>query len=536
MSEVGDACQIILVTGKGAYYLGKITTQAAMMVMKVMNTVYLSKWNGVTTLNRFRAIKGDEFMFINISTENRIDLQGIYKEMQDHGILLAQLPDLCGGDGRTQVVISPSDAAKFKAFLLDHSAGKYKDIKVGQISAEDYARTGYDSQNKETPEMSDLTESAKTSLKEQEQLEMRKASGLLNRLGFRRNNERFDPVDMPLKEDSKNLRFQPVNPAVIYQLEKHDQEVREENSIRWVTDQPIKRHEKWRMYEMPDGVHAVVIPNQDCYEFPSEKGGILYRAALYNDQMYNIINLATGDMKMVKGEQVELELDKTDFRTENRELKNLCKNLGISSLPSIKSRDELPYTTLAFTPKNAFDSDLIDGPYIMRIPDAYSPNGYKKIDFYKSDCEMLEDGITMEIRIPKERSQSGGTEFIKVDRDFDSQSISFGTPGENGFRIKLPVASESDQDFTVQFKRPYYDRISNGQRLEIHIDPSKPFTANFGNAVSDRRQEKIYGSDILKRFNHAIIKTQDEELNSDEQKSISRKGKESPEITKHASR
>ncbi|MCD7834529.1 MAG: hypothetical protein LUH00_11180 [Lachnospiraceae bacterium] len=56
MSEVQDACQIVLVTGKSAYWVGKITSEAAMMILKLMNTVYLAKWKGATTLNRFRNI------------------------------------------------------------------------------------------------------------------------------------------------------------------------------------------------------------------------------------------------------------------------------------------------------------------------------------------------------------------------------------------------------------------------------------------------------------------------------------------------
>ena len=41
-------------------------------------------------------------------TKNAI-LHAIEKEMKQHGILYARLPDLCGGDNRTQYVISPSD-------------------------------------------------------------------------------------------------------------------------------------------------------------------------------------------------------------------------------------------------------------------------------------------------------------------------------------------------------------------------------------------------------------------------------------------
>ena len=118
MSEVSDATQLLIVTGKGAYLLGNITVKSAVMVLKVLNTIYLAKWKGKVSLNRFRRICGGDFLFINMGTENAQILRGIEKEMEAHGILFSRLPDLCGGDGRTQYVIPPADMAKMKAFLF----------------------------------------------------------------------------------------------------------------------------------------------------------------------------------------------------------------------------------------------------------------------------------------------------------------------------------------------------------------------------------------------------------------------------------
>lgn len=60
MSEVSDATQLLIVTGKGAYLLGNITVKSAVMVLKVLNTIYLAKWKGKVSLNRFRRICGGD--------------------------------------------------------------------------------------------------------------------------------------------------------------------------------------------------------------------------------------------------------------------------------------------------------------------------------------------------------------------------------------------------------------------------------------------------------------------------------------------
>ena len=51
MSEVSDATQLLIITGKGAYLLGNITVKSAAMVLKVLNTIYLAKWKGKVSLN-----------------------------------------------------------------------------------------------------------------------------------------------------------------------------------------------------------------------------------------------------------------------------------------------------------------------------------------------------------------------------------------------------------------------------------------------------------------------------------------------------
>ena len=156
MSEVYEATQIVLAVGQVSYLIGRLSVGTAVQIAKVLNTVYLSKWRGKTTLNRFRNIKGDDFAFVNVHTEDRTVASAIEKEMEVHGILLARLPDLCGGDQNTQYVISPSDMGKFKAFLIDHNFGPHGKVRVGLISAADYAATAQRSDGRDTPEFQNL--------------------------------------------------------------------------------------------------------------------------------------------------------------------------------------------------------------------------------------------------------------------------------------------------------------------------------------------------------------------------------------------
>lgn len=121
---------------------GTLSLKAAILTAKTLDTIYLAKWKGSVSYARLRKIKGDEVQFLNVSTEEKKILHAIEKEMKQHGILYARLPDLCGGDNRTQYVISPSDMVKCRAFLLDHFSGKYGKIKAGSIRPADYIQTG----------------------------------------------------------------------------------------------------------------------------------------------------------------------------------------------------------------------------------------------------------------------------------------------------------------------------------------------------------------------------------------------------------
>ncbi len=339
MSEVQDACQVIMVAGQGIYMIGGIAVEAAYEIMKLMNTIYLSKWEGVTNLNRFRAIKGDDYLFINVSTEDPAVLQQIEKEMEAHGILTARLPDLCGGDGRTQYAVSPSDASKYKAFLIDHANGKYRDIKVGEISPEDYAETRKNSKGEDTPEYRELNRSAKEKLEKQKQLGTKRPAGLLplqknsahtwTFAGTRRAGRGFSSETAAETEEERTV-FQPLTPSVKQQLARHDSQVNQDVFTLHIYEKPFKTHSRWKMFEMPDGIHAVIVPNDSVWE--PAKGGIPCQAALQKGEYYDVIELETGKSTLLSADQVAEEMKGYGIRRENEQLKNLVNNRNLPAV------------------------------------------------------------------------------------------------------------------------------------------------------------------------------------------------------------
>lgn len=274
MSEVNDAVQILIVAGKLICLFTDVSVRIAVLTAKTLNTIYLSKWNGSVSFARLRRIKGDNIQFVNVSTEDMVVLKQIEQEMQAHGILFARMPDLCGGDGRTQYVISSDDMVKFKAFLLDHSAGRYRGIKVGLISAADYARSGLTRNETPTQEMKLLTGRA-----EQER-----------------------PARLPSPgEEPRQL------PETVRSLKRRELG----NNAIYISQPPLKAHGKWEMYQLPDGMRAVIIPKSDIWR---ENGRDTARAAVRPDGQYITVHLGSGECRSVSGREIGRE-----FRSARRE-------------------------------------------------------------------------------------------------------------------------------------------------------------------------------------------------------------------------
>lgn len=283
MSEVGEAVQVLMITEQTAVLLGNMAIKTAMLIAKVMNTIYLSKWQGATTLNRFRNIKGDNFAFVNAATEDNAVLQQIEKELTDHGILFARLPDLCGGDGRTQYVISPSDMEKFKAFLLDHNNGAQRGIKVGLIGPEDYVQTAVQEDGALTPEYSGLEHTA-----EAQRLTL---SG---------------PAQFALPENPQHYQdYFPVDAQDTVRLYDY---TRRNQRVEWIKMEPAAEGERWNAYRMDSG-DLLVIPKEDIFEG---------KIGLKPDGVYCTIT-PRGEFGRISGEDLAQQLRPESERRQARQ-------------------------------------------------------------------------------------------------------------------------------------------------------------------------------------------------------------------------
>ena len=406
MSEVYEATQIILIAGKFGYMVGRMSLVTALQVAKVLNTVYLSKWKGKTSLNRFRHIKGEEFTFINVNSENRKILSIIEKEMEAHGILLARLPDLCGGDQNTQYIISPSDAAKFKAFLIDHNYGQYGKIHVGVISAADYASTSQKVDGETTPDFKDLQRTIPSGME-------------VKQSGLPEKKEEFT-----LKDAGTKLQ----------------DAIRQGKPISWIEGYPIKQHEKWCMYKTPDGENVILIPKEDMEEIRKNKDGTIYnsRAAIFPEQNYIMLSLKDGTPSVIDGEKAALEMGKENISEKNRRLKAFQQEIKKDLEQDLATVSEKRFIKISSNRKLFYNMDGEDN-YIVRIP--YQKNMY--ISFPKKNSFLTPSEDTL-------------VSYVKRD-------LKYKVTDANGQLLKWINGAELMQYYKTESAHRKNDREENGQ-------------------------------------------------------------------------
>ena len=274
MSEVADATQIVVVAGKAIYLLGKISLKAAIQFAKLIHTIRLSKWKGKARLGRLRAIKGDDMMYVNVGSEDKKELKKIQKEMKQHGILFAKMPDLCGGDGRTQYAIAVSDAPKVRALLIDHAMGPFKDIYLGMLSEKDYLSTAFNRNGEPTPETQDLSRSVPDPFTGKRE----KSSGTPEQQ-VADLKEAFGDVRVRIRDlDCQGLQQQ----------------------YQWISGPPVEVRENFAEYRI-DQNQTVFIPVKDAVlpgKGQSEKS---LGAALFRDRAYTVTNLQTATFRTLAG-------------------------------------------------------------------------------------------------------------------------------------------------------------------------------------------------------------------------------------------
>lgn len=284
MSEVGDATQIVVVAGKGIYLLGKISLKAALQFTKLINTIYLSKWKGKAHLGRLRAIKGDDMMYVNVGSEDKKELKKIQKEMKQHGILFAKMPDLCGGDGRTQYAIAVSDAPKVRALLIDHAMGPNKDIYLGMLSEKDYLSTAFNRNGEPTPETQDLSRSVPDPFTGKREKSSEKTAWYSRGMGTPEQQvadlkKAFGDVRVRLRDlDCQGLQQQ----------------------YQWISGPPVEVRENFAEYRI-DQNQTVFIPVEDAVLPGKGQNEKSLGAALFRDRAYTVTNLQTATFRTLAG-------------------------------------------------------------------------------------------------------------------------------------------------------------------------------------------------------------------------------------------
>ena len=361
MSEVSDATQIVLLTARGGYLLGRISIAMAIRTLKLLNTLYHAKWKGKTSFNRLRQTKGEDMLFVNVSTEKESLLKLIEEELTAHQIMFARLPDLCGGDGRTQYAVSQTDAERFKAFLLDHGTGPNRTVLVGPVRPEDYLATGEDTMKNPTPEMRNLERDAGETERESRGSESRGAETrgqekhrTLKQEQTVRDVDIQKPADsaktITREETSFTKDIPEENPAIrivsqgrekivpaqefakeaekTYPLSIHEKELVYGKQKETIRLEPIDEEEHFNLYMLPGGVRAVVIPKEDVRpvyinEKTGEKMPPLFN--VFAMQRYVIIDPKEGVRDMVRGDDLLSLLKEVPVSIRHAELTQLVK-------------------------------------------------------------------------------------------------------------------------------------------------------------------------------------------------------------------
>ena len=178
---IQSAIQLIELGGRFTLLLGGLAKNYVFPVLKggvkglgklmqVGGALIYGAFKEKNTLKDLIAEKGNDLVFFEVTSEEKEVLKDLEGQMKAYGITFARMPDLCGGDGKTQYAFSPKDAVRFKMFLRNMAEKKkdHPDLpEVTIISAEDYANTGYDSNDHPTPELDEIMRSAEEEIRKE---------------------------------------------------------------------------------------------------------------------------------------------------------------------------------------------------------------------------------------------------------------------------------------------------------------------------------------------------------------------------------
>lgn len=151
--EIGDLKQIIDLYGRGVSYLGKgillsgrgikkgaDLARLAIMQLRMMLHYASTGTRDTMTVKSLEKLTGGQYDILNIPFEDEKNLKDFYDHLKKLKVSFAELPDLCLGDGFTQIAYNPQDAAKVK-IVADYFKEKLE-VEAAVISLEQYEKMG----------------------------------------------------------------------------------------------------------------------------------------------------------------------------------------------------------------------------------------------------------------------------------------------------------------------------------------------------------------------------------------------------------
>ena len=365
MAEAGDAVQLVIAAARGGYLLAKGSYLLLLKMLQLTQALYYSNWAGSVKYKKLIKMKGPDLVFLNAGTEDPAVLAAIEKNMEDHGVLFARLPDLCGGDGRTQYAIGSDDVAKMRAVLLDHANSKHKDIRFGPISEAEYLHTGIGPDGKENDELRRMRESAKEGVKTQPEPEMGKAEKEPEKKEAKEGKEaretkpepdpavRKDPADTP---DIQKQRLKETFRDPRIRMRELDAEGRSADYV-FLPGEPISRNGRFFEFEL-DKDNSIFIPvgdalvaeNQAKYG-PSEKHG----AVLFKSSTYTTVQRKTRSFQKLSGKKALLWVTKGVLQKAGQEISKAAQSLDAPHQKAPSKGPDMPKETVpkAAVPKAA---------------------------------------------------------------------------------------------------------------------------------------------------------------------------------------
>lgn len=333
---MGEEADVVIRVVDMWYRIQDVYLRRALAIAKFLRNLYLADWVGKGNYHHLLSAckaKGDSLVFINANTEDTEALKVIEKEMKKHGIMFAKMPDLCGGDGRTQYAIPGSNIPAFKAFQSDHSRGEFRDIFVGEISITDYMDTGKQRDGKNTPEYEEIKKSAEENMrrgKENPSIEVEKRRendgrkekkpGVFSRIGKRagKKEEKEPSIEIRKKETGSqptdgNHREKVFNIKLDGGQEKaremDAQNVGYKKAI--LTSGDVSDFAGGLKKFSVNDTYSIFIKDNDCWT-EDDGGKVVCKGAFFYDNDYCVLNKETGKEYKVSGEDLVDSLNRKE--------------------------------------------------------------------------------------------------------------------------------------------------------------------------------------------------------------------------------